>query len=365
RGGRAVTRRAIVVDDDPAIVEELVETIESMGHSCAAAGCMESARLQLKAASFDYLLLDLEIPVGSKSKFPRFDNGKNLLREIRNNARYGGMRIIVITGHWKDEPYAGLDVIQLGADGYVVKPFGVHGRTIDDEVRRVLGEPEATARSDTSQLHPFVGGVLVFSEAAVTLNRVAIAGRRGGSLSRKILDDLNAPASPGAKHAWRGSSGAAIAERIGAADQNAVASAVKKLRNKITRVMAQEADREVALEDVIENRGQGYRLTNQITLDQPGGPVPAPAMQVHEPASDHDEPANGQGHDPATERRAWVVTELKCGRNLRRADLMSKFGVSESTAKRDLRALIQGGDVEFIGATKTGHYQLASDEGET
>lgn len=361
-----MTRRAIVVDDDPAIVQELVETIESMGHSCASAGCMETARLQLTAASFDYLLLDLEIPVGSKSKFPRFENGMNLLREIRNNARYGAMRVIVITGHWRDEPYAGSDVTRLGADGYVVKPFGTRGRTIDDEVRRVLGEPEASAeRSHTSQLRPFAGGVLAFSEAEVTLNRVAIAGRRGVSLGRKILDDLNAPTRQGAKHSWRASSGAAIAERIGAADQNAVASAVKKLRNKITRVMAQEADRSVALEDVIENKGQGYRLTNQITVDDPLGPVQDPANQGHEAANDHGDPANGRSDEPATQRRAWVMTELKGGRPLRRADLMSQFGVSESTAKRDLRAVIEGGGVEFVGPTKTGHYQLTGEESDT
>lgn len=44
---------------------------------------------------------------------------------------------------------------------------------------------------------------------------------------------------------------------------------------------------------------------------------------------------------------------------------MSQFGVSESTAKRDLRAVIEGGGVEFVGPTKTGHYQLTGEESDT
>ena len=52
------------------------------------------------------------------------------------------------------------------------------------------------------------------------------------------------------------------------------------------------------------------------------------------------------------------MMEVKSGRELRRADLVERFGVSTSTARRDLRALIEGGDVEFLGPTKTGYYRL-------
>jgi DNA-binding response OmpR family regulator len=346
-----MTWQGLVVDDDPAIVDELVETLTSLGHRCETAACMESARLRLAADTF-------EIPVGGQSKFPRFENGKNLLREIKRDPRLTQMRVIVITGHWKSEPYAGLDVVQLGADGYVVKPFGLGGKTIDDEIRRVVGEPTgANGRASHSELRPFAGGELVFSDAAVTLNRVGIAGRRGRSLARKILEHLNAPTGPDAKFRWQGSSGAVIAEAIGAGDQSAVASAVKKLRDKITKVM-EEAGLSVEAEDVIENRGRGYRFTDNITVAGSADTPDEPATGDHEPASDPDDPASGHPDDPTTRRRAWIMTELKCGRDLRRADVMSQFGISESTAKRDLRALIEGGDVEFVGPTKTGHYEL-------
>lgn len=57
------------------------------------------------------------------------------------------------------------------------------------------------------------------------------------------------------------------------------------------------------------------------------------------------------------------MMEVKSGRELRRADLVERFGVSATTARRDLRALIDGGDLEFVGPTKTGYYRLKSGSG--
>ncbi|MDP6987839.1 MAG: DeoR family transcriptional regulator, partial [Phycisphaerales bacterium] len=98
-----------------------------------------------------------------------------------------------------------------------------------------------------------------------------------------------------------------------------------------------------------------YRFTDHITVV--GSPV-SPDDPASEPASDLDDPASGHIDDPANRRRAWVIMELKRGHELRRSDLMTRFEVSESTAKRDLRALIEGGQVAFVGPTKTGHYEL-------
>ncbi len=55
------------------------------------------------------------------------------------------------------------------------------------------------------------------------------------------------------------------------------------------------------------------------------------------------------------------MIELKRGHSLRRSDLMCKFDVSGSTAKRDFQALTKAGQVEFVGPKKTGHYRLQGD----
>ncbi len=53
--------------------------------------------------------------------------------------------------------------------------------------------------------------------------------------------------------------------------------------------------------------------------------------------------------------------ELKHGHKLRRSDLMTRFEISQSTAKRDLRGLIKGGQMVFVGLAKTGYYRLVPD----
>ena len=119
-----MTLRALVIDDDPAIVEEVVEALVSLGHEYETAGCMGSARVHLAGGGFDYVLLDLEIPVGTGSKFPRIENGKNLLREIRGSPATVRTPVIVMTGHGNKDPYQAVDVMRIGAVHYVTKPFG-------------------------------------------------------------------------------------------------------------------------------------------------------------------------------------------------------------------------------------------------
>jgi len=359
-----MTLRALVIDDDPAIVEEVSEILASLGHECATAGCMTSADALIKQDRFDYVVLDLEIPVGAGSKFPRVDNGKNMLRKIRNLPGMRQIPIIIMTGHGNDGPYQAVEVLRLGAVHYLAKPFGRNGGpTLDDAIREVVpdhGYGENQAHDEDGTLKPFVGGELAYSAASVTLEGVTIAGRRGGSLARKILDHLNQPGRSGARRKWQAFGGAAIAESIGATDQNAVASAVKKLRAKITKVLGKELGLEVDGQAVIENKDQaGYRFTDHLTVAGSSAIAHDPANEpANDPASNAGDPANGCIDDTTDGRRAWVIMELKSGRELRRGDLMTRFEVSESTAKRDLRALIEGGQVAFVGPTKTGHYEL-------
>jgi DeoR/GlpR family transcriptional regulator of sugar metabolism len=57
-------------------------------------------------------------------------------------------------------------------------------------------------------------------------------------------------------------------------------------------------------------------------------------------------------------RLAWAMTEVKRGFPLRRSHVVAKFGVSDSTAKRDLHTLTMAGKIERYGSTKTGYYRL-------
>lgn len=54
---------ALVVDDDPAILDEVSERLEAIGHRCQVVGSVEDARASLAQGGWNYLVLDLEYPM--------------------------------------------------------------------------------------------------------------------------------------------------------------------------------------------------------------------------------------------------------------------------------------------------------------
>jgi len=127
--------RALVIDDDPKILEIVCEILDSLNHDCDTAEDQESARNLLAGGTYTYLLLDLEIPVRPK-KLCRLQNGTNLLRQIRETPGMDALPVVVMTGHGNDSPDLAVSVWQTGADHYVKKPFS-RGE-LDTDIREVL-----------------------------------------------------------------------------------------------------------------------------------------------------------------------------------------------------------------------------------
>jgi two-component system, OmpR family, response regulator len=119
--------RILVVDDDPATRRMLASYFEEHDiPASAAAGRQELAR-QLQADEPSLIILDLRLGQ---------DDGLDLLREIRSSS---DVPVIITTGHRLDEidRVVGLE---LGADDYVTKPFGL--RELLARVRAVLRRHE-------------------------------------------------------------------------------------------------------------------------------------------------------------------------------------------------------------------------------
>ncbi len=119
--------RILVVDDDRAVGHMLVSYLEEHG-ICAlsAAGRQETARY---LAGNEPGLIILDLRLGQ-------DDGLELLREIRSRS---DVPIIIVTGHRCDEidRVVGLE---LGADDYVTKPFGL--RELLARIRAVMRRRE-------------------------------------------------------------------------------------------------------------------------------------------------------------------------------------------------------------------------------
>ncbi len=105
---------ALVVDDDDSIRESLLAYLEEFGFKNILAAKDGAAALRILATSApDVLLLDLMMPV---------TDGFEVLKAIRTGKTAGRPgRVIVLSAH-SDREMA-TRVIQLGADGYIGKPF--------------------------------------------------------------------------------------------------------------------------------------------------------------------------------------------------------------------------------------------------
>jgi DNA-binding response OmpR family regulator len=119
--------RVLVVDDDPSMKHMLLNYLEQQDMRVSAVSRNQEAIRQLTATELSVVILDLRLGQ---------EDGLDLLREIRSRS---DVPVIIITGHRRDEidRVVGLE---LGADDYLTKPFGV--RELLARIRAVLRRRE-------------------------------------------------------------------------------------------------------------------------------------------------------------------------------------------------------------------------------
>jgi DNA-binding response OmpR family regulator len=126
----------LVAEDDPHIRMGLKDTLESEGYRVIEAQTGMQAVERFQAGGIDLILLDVMMPEKS---------GYDVCQDVR--AAGDPVPIIMLTA--KGEEIDKVVGLQLGADDYVTKPFGVHEllARIDAVLRRTVraGKPENTA----------------------------------------------------------------------------------------------------------------------------------------------------------------------------------------------------------------------------
>ncbi len=124
--------KLLVVEDDPSIAQPLSVALRREGFEVEWAG---TARAALEAGPVDLVLLDLGLPDL---------DGQVVCRELRSRS---AVPIIVVSA--RGDEIDRVTLLELGADDYVVKPFGA--RELVARIRAVLrrssGEAEATGQS--------------------------------------------------------------------------------------------------------------------------------------------------------------------------------------------------------------------------
>jgi two-component system, OmpR family, response regulator RegX3 len=166
--------RILVVEDDDSIAEPLLDGLHREGFTTTRAASGSEA---LEAEDHDLILLDLGLPD---------IDGRDVCRLIRDRS---DVPIIVVTA--RGDEIDRVVLLELGADDYVVKPFGF--RELVARIRAV------TRRTISSQTEP-ADGVQVIGELVINrrTRRVTVAGAEV-SLTPKEFDLLSLLAEdPGA-----------------------------------------------------------------------------------------------------------------------------------------------------------------------
>ena len=107
-----MTKRVLVVDDEPNIVLSLEFLMNREGYSVSTAADGEAALNSVEEKPPHLILLDINMPKR---------NGFDVCQQIRANPKYNDIKILMLTAKGRDvDQEKGL---ALGADDYVTKPF--------------------------------------------------------------------------------------------------------------------------------------------------------------------------------------------------------------------------------------------------
>src|SRR6188472_1745983 len=133
--------RVLIVEDDDAIATPLAKGLEREGLAVDRVGTGSDALDRSAAGSFDVVLLDLGLPDR---------DGFDVCRELRARS---DVPIIVVTA--KGEEVDRVIGLELGADDYVVKPFGLRElvariRAVSRRVGRQASESELLQVDDVT-----------------------------------------------------------------------------------------------------------------------------------------------------------------------------------------------------------------------
>jgi two-component system KDP operon response regulator KdpE len=103
--------RVLVVDDESAILRFLKPALEANAYEMTSAGTVAEAAQRIAADAPDIVVLDLGLPDG---------DGKDVIRRVRE---WSDVPIIVLSA--RDREVEKIEALDLGADDFVNKPFGV------------------------------------------------------------------------------------------------------------------------------------------------------------------------------------------------------------------------------------------------
>lgn len=153
-----MNERILVVDDEPQIVRFLRATLTGHGYSVTAVSDGETALAELQGRLPDLILLDLGLPGMDGLEVCR------RLRQQPERAEWATVPLVVLSA--RDQEADKVAALDLGADDYLTKPFGVN-----ELLARIRVALRHAARREGRETAFTTGGLRVdFAARRVTLD---------------------------------------------------------------------------------------------------------------------------------------------------------------------------------------------------
>lgn len=105
--------RILVVDDEPLVSDVIAKFLESEGYSCNIAGNVDQALQLIEKNNFSLIVSDINMPDKS---------GIDLLSIVQE--RFSDIAVIMVTA--VDDRRTAIKALQMGAYGFVIKPFDLN-----------------------------------------------------------------------------------------------------------------------------------------------------------------------------------------------------------------------------------------------
>lgn len=124
-----MSKKILIVDDEPNIVISLEFLMNREGFEVVVAKDGEEALSNIQEQQPDLVLLDVMMPK---------INGFDVCKQIRSDPKLSDTRIIMLTAKGRAAEVA--KGLELGADGYITKPFSTRDLVV--QVKNLLGLDE-------------------------------------------------------------------------------------------------------------------------------------------------------------------------------------------------------------------------------
>lgn len=115
----------LIIEDDSDLLLLLTKMLARIGASTQTAGTGDEGFKLLEAERFELLILDLMLPDV---------DGYDILTQLRQDSRYDQMPVLILSA--RADPDAINKGLELGADGYLTKPYLPN--TLTSRVRTLL-----------------------------------------------------------------------------------------------------------------------------------------------------------------------------------------------------------------------------------